>query len=877
MCSHALPPSLTFWHVHKQNCVMPLQVPSSAIVINCTAEGTPINFAVLGFKGMAGSGAADGLVVFEVSMPNGGTGLQMRTATPGGDSNPPQFAPYPAFDLSASAALDNAVSMCYGSERPHMLVENGVRAMPDQCMSLAGGMAGLAWPDGQSPSGLAGAITTAANEFHLSFHRIGEAAGRGGTTVQAWTHGLSGEINEVPTGFAGQIMLYYSPNGINAAVDGWGTSLRQRYKTVKKDAEDPFLQTVSMWTDNGAALNGMDWGTSAAPPVPTLNDSLYIQLNWSMVDESKMGAVIDSIAASGVAPRAAQIDCWWYPTSLEHTYYCGLDWVPPQEFFPNGMAGVHSRLNVPLMLYLPAVCPGGGRWAGRYNWTNTTDQGWVLPVPDEQERFFRELFAYGVATASPHGGGGGSNTTDDPWPNSWVPPMVRAGWAGTKICGYETDFFSNLERGEPEGRTVHGKGEMLLEGIDAAAAAYNLTVQICGGTVPDFLKSLTLPTITNARATNDYDGETQNPTIDGFHNFVAPDNAWPFWGTRMGVSKDNFWTEFTNLTALNFSGTRTGSLTGHDAEVHAVAAALTGIVGIGDWIGATNRTLLHRLARSDGVLLKPDRPLAPMDLMIAGWAKPAADNDTATNSGSSTSAPSRRGLPGSADGARAWSTHVTCTPEDPNAPEITTTPTRRLVSHTGYDATLYRRAPDALDAHPHLLQWLVAGINTTAIAGGFQILAGDLYPVVPIDTPHLAVRSFYDPVCRNGTDPFEGPSKCLELVPRNGDLFDISASPAPCPAAGLCRHILTFHSVFQVVSTTAPVLLGDLGKYASLSGYRFRLVPGQPLNVVVVVGEPNEKVAVSYLVPGAPTPSGWVVRVREVVVGADGRRQITLD
>ena len=110
------------------------------------------------------------------------------------------------------------------------------------------------------------------------------------------------------------------------------------------------MKTMTMWTDNGAALNGMDWHTGAAPPVPTLNGSIYIQLNWSMVDESKMGAVIDSIAASGVTPRAAQIDCWWYPTTHEHTDYCGLDWVLPTEFFPNGMAGVHSRLNVRYLL-----------------------------------------------------------------------------------------------------------------------------------------------------------------------------------------------------------------------------------------------------------------------------------------------------------------------------------------------------------------------------------------------------------------------------------------------------------------------------------------------------------------------------------------------
>ena len=70
---------------------------------------------------------------------------------------------------------------------------------------------------------------------------------------------------------------------------------------------------------------------------------------------------------------------------------------------------------------------------------------------------------------------------------------------------------------------------------------------------------------TQARATNDYDGENPNGhTVNSFHNFVAPDNAWPFWGTRMGISKDNFWSSYVNLTALNFS-TPAGSQQGQRA------------------------------------------------------------------------------------------------------------------------------------------------------------------------------------------------------------------------------------------------------------------------------------------------------------------------
>ena len=85
----------------------------------------------------------------------------------------------------------------------------------------------------------------------------------------------------------------------------------------------------------------------------------------------------------------------------------------------------------------------------------------------------------------------------------------------------------------------------------------------------------------------------------------------------MGVSKDNFWTSFQNYSSLNY--TCSGAQSGHNAELHAVVSVLTGVVGLGDYINQTNGTLIRRLARADGVLLKPDRPLGPLDLMFGPW------------------------------------------------------------------------------------------------------------------------------------------------------------------------------------------------------------------------------------------------------------------
>ena len=305
----------------------PAAAGASTVAIDYTVKA----YTAVGAEGAAKAGADDGLVIFEVEMPGGGSGLRMRPVTTT-DRAPPQFAPFPAFDLDASPALNSALAGCYGEERPHLGISNGVGGMSSQCTTLSGGMTVLGWADGHSPTSLAGAVVTAANEFHLSYNRLqsnltgagapGASRARAAGAGKVWSHGLSGEISAVPRGFVGQTMLYYSPKGLNAAVDGWGVSLRRAYKTTKKDAEDPFLQTLSVWTDNGAALNGVAWQPTAGtvpPPVPGGDaGELYLNLNWSMVDEAGMGAVVDSVAAaSGVSPRATQIDCWWYPTTGE--------------------------------------------------------------------------------------------------------------------------------------------------------------------------------------------------------------------------------------------------------------------------------------------------------------------------------------------------------------------------------------------------------------------------------------------------------------------------------------------------------------------------------------------------------------------------------
>ena len=55
-----------------------------------------------------------------------------------------------------------------------------------------------------------------------------------------------------------------------------------------------------------------------------------------------------------------------------------------------------------------------------------------------------------------------------------------------------------------ESRTILGAGEKWLAGLDSAAGAWNVSVQLCGANGADLLLSMGLPHVTQARSSIDY-------------------------------------------------------------------------------------------------------------------------------------------------------------------------------------------------------------------------------------------------------------------------------------------------------------------------------------------------------------------------------------
>ena len=253
---------------------------------------------------------------------------------------------------------------------------------------------------------------------------------------------------------------------------------------------------------------------------------------WQVSTEV-LGRVADSVVDTGITPRGTQLDCWWYPVDAKsHPFWCVSDWALPEAFYPSGTGGLRRRQGVPLMLYFPALCVENvfnvAAAAGRYTWSrNTAPHGFLIPIANQSERFWGDMFDYAATLAARS-----VDPTERPWPNvAWVPPAVEAGWRGTNVAAYETDFYHNIVSSAPELRQVYGAGELFLRGIDRACAARNMTAQLCAGNPPSFLSALTMPSVTNARASIDYDwdgdpeGNTGPRSNNGAHNWAAPDNT----------------------------------------------------------------------------------------------------------------------------------------------------------------------------------------------------------------------------------------------------------------------------------------------------------------------------------------------------------------
>jgi len=364
--------------------------------------------------------------------------------------------------------------------------------------------------------------------------------------------GWHGDLDRAPAGFASELALLAAP-GPREALERWGARLQARAGARRRGRyEDALVGTLSYWTDNGAVY--------------------YYRTAPGCDYTETLGRKVDELAAAGLPVGALQLDSWFYPhEQLRPVSSEGAPVVPPtglvrweprEDLFPAGFAPLRRRTGgLPLCLHARHFAARSPYFERHRAWVDGAQ------AHPEDGALFERLMEQ------------------------------AAGWGAVT---YEQDWLVESFLGVRGLREAPGRAAAWQRALDAAAARRGLSLQWCMATPADFAESVHLRQIGSVRTSGDY-----RYLYDNALNWVwfLHANAlaralglWPYKDVFLshGVSPEGFGEPL--------------------AEAEALLAALSGgPVGLGDQLGRTRAEIVRRTCRADGVLVKPDVPLAALD------------------------------------------------------------------------------------------------------------------------------------------------------------------------------------------------------------------------------------------------------------------------
>lgn len=160
------------------------------------------------------------------------------------------------------------------------------------------------------------------------------------------------------------------------------------------------------------------------------------------------------------------------------------------------------------------------------------------------------------------------------------------------VVTYEQDWLDRIYTYSPAFRTNLEAGEAFTDGMANACRDQGLTMQYCMPYPCYFLQGCRYPALTTSRVSNDRFG------LNHWNDFLYTSRLayalgiWPWTDVFMSGETNNL----------------------------LLATLSAGPVGIGDAIGAENTNNLFQSVRADGVIVKPDAPIVPLDRMYVADA-----------------------------------------------------------------------------------------------------------------------------------------------------------------------------------------------------------------------------------------------------------------
>jgi hypothetical protein len=276
--------------------------------------------------------------------------------------------------------------------------------------------------------------------------------------------------------------------------------------------------------------------------------------------EDTMLDVVQHLKSERIPIGYLQLDSWWYKKGKDEGVAI---YEPRADVFPHGMKSLHEQVGMPLATH------------NRY-WSS--------------ENSYKDKFKFVC-------------DKDGAVPDSYDFWLHIMSWARDNgIILYEQDWLNVAYERVKALETDVLLSETYLSQMNKAALACGVNIMYCMPLPAHYLISTMNAAVTQIRASTDY--------CPGSDQWKLGETSMLCWALGLAPFKDVFWsTEIQEGSTYN-----NGKVTEPNFELQALVSALSrGAVGPGDKIGHMNRELLLKTCRSDGLLLKPDKPATPIE------------------------------------------------------------------------------------------------------------------------------------------------------------------------------------------------------------------------------------------------------------------------
>ena len=276
-------------------------------------------------------------------------------------------------------------------------------------------------------------------------------------------------------------------------------------------------------------------------------------------------AVKNHLLSQGIPVHYMQLDSWWCGKTFAS--FKQKDSNKPRSKDPNLPAGSWNRYGGMLTFAgAPELFPDGiGPFQKKLELPLVVHSRWI----DPESAYHATYHISGVAPV------------DRKW---W--DRIAADAAAWGVMTYEQDWNNWIYLKSPELSTTTWAGDQYLDGMAGACADHGLTMQYCMVT-PRFLLQggAKYPNLTTVRVSGDrFERGKWREFLFG-STLAKALGVWPWTDVYRS-------SETPNILIATLSG---------------------GMVGLSDRIGDENAANIFRAVRKDGVIVKPDAPLTPID------------------------------------------------------------------------------------------------------------------------------------------------------------------------------------------------------------------------------------------------------------------------